>query len=86
LADQERRKQETTAEQQQAFGDPVEPVQAEPLEELDIEQIQETIEFLQMLLSDEQAKQQMLEEEGEQAWQEFSKMIGDWMEELNALL
>jgi hypothetical protein len=78
--------QEESAAQQQACDDTAESVQTEPLEQISPEEIQQTIGFLQMLLSDEQSKQDMIELEGEQAWQEFSKLIEDWIEELNALL
>jgi hypothetical protein len=78
--------QEESAKQQQACDETAEPVQTEPSEELDIEEIQETIEILQILLSDEQLKQDMLEQEGEQAWQQFLEIAENWLEELIDLL
>ncbi len=61
--------------------------QAEQIEEeIDEEEINNNIECLQELLSDEQLKEMMIEEQGEQAWQEFAETLQDWLEELNAQL
>jgi uncharacterized repeat protein (TIGR01451 family) len=62
------------------------PQTEEQPEELDIEEIKETIELLQTLLTDEQVKKMFIDEEGEQGWQRFEKIIEDYLEELKAQL
>jgi hypothetical protein len=73
-----------------------EPPQPEPQLQPQVEQLEEVhhseeetremIEFLQEQLSNEQFKEKIIKEEGEQAWQELVEILEDWLEELKAQL